>query len=305
MATILAISSQVASGHVGLSAIAPTLHAIGCDVIALPTVLLSNHPAHAAVAGTQTPPDVMIKMLDALSANGRLADVDCILTGYLPTAEHVTVANAAIAHVLRAQEQMVSSAPKASSPLSVVIDPVIGDWPKGRYIAEAAAVALRDELMRPALLNARLRVTTTPNVFELSWLTDHSIATPEDCVEAAMALAPARVLITSAPGPDTETIGVMAVETSNAAHPDATGETRQHAHVARREKVPHGTGDVFSAIVAGSTGYSGKRDLSRTVAALDALIAQSEGLPELNLIAALPNLSAALVGAKQADQARP
>jgi pyridoxine kinase len=89
MGRYLVISSQVAHGHVGLSAIVPALQAMGHEVIALPTILLSNHPGHAKVAGFKVEPSVLGQMLDALEANGRLKRVDAVLTGYLPTVDHV------------------------------------------------------------------------------------------------------------------------------------------------------------------------------------------------------------------------
>ena len=70
MARILAISSQVASGHVGLSAMVPVLQALGHDVIALPTIILSNHPGHTHVSGQRITVDVLDGMVDALGRNG-------------------------------------------------------------------------------------------------------------------------------------------------------------------------------------------------------------------------------------------
>ena len=75
MARVLAISSQVARGHVGLAAIVPALQGLGHEVIALPTVLLSNHPGHGTVAGEQVAPALLRRMLDALDGE-RLARRD-------------------------------------------------------------------------------------------------------------------------------------------------------------------------------------------------------------------------------------
>ena len=51
MARVLALSSYVAFGSVGLAAIVPALHWLGHEVIALPTVVLSNHPGYPRFAG--------------------------------------------------------------------------------------------------------------------------------------------------------------------------------------------------------------------------------------------------------------
>ena len=50
MARILILSSWVAHGHVGLSAAAPALQALGHEVTQLPTTVLSNHPGWPHVA---------------------------------------------------------------------------------------------------------------------------------------------------------------------------------------------------------------------------------------------------------------
>ncbi len=92
MGRVLAISSQVARGHVGLSAIVPALQALGHEVIALPTILLSNHPGHPRFAGERIAPDLLMRMLDALEFNRWLGEIDAVLTGYLPSAAHVAVA---------------------------------------------------------------------------------------------------------------------------------------------------------------------------------------------------------------------
>jgi pyridoxine kinase len=131
MGRILAISSQVARGHVGLSAIAPALQRLGHDVIALPTILLSNHPGHPAAAGEHVSPDLLRRMLDALRTNGWLGSIDAILTGYLPSAEHVRFAIEAIEGVR----------PHVSR-VRVLVDPVLGDEPKGLYIDPEAASAI-------------------------------------------------------------------------------------------------------------------------------------------------------------------
>ena len=132
MARILAISSQVARGTVGLSIIVPALHALGHEVIALPTVILSNHPGHAHSAGQPVAPHTLHKMLDALKANGWLTGINAVLTGYLPSIEHVAFAATAIksAHAANPRKRVM-----------VLCDPVLGDDPKGLYIDARAAAA--------------------------------------------------------------------------------------------------------------------------------------------------------------------
>src|SRR5688572_27846842 len=66
MARVLALSSQVARGHVGLSAVVPALQRLGHEVWPLPTILLSNHPGHAHAAGLRVDPAALEEMVDAL-----------------------------------------------------------------------------------------------------------------------------------------------------------------------------------------------------------------------------------------------
>ena len=55
MARVLALSSHVAFGSVGLAAIVPALQWLGHEVIVMPTVVLSNHPGYARFAGERDP----------------------------------------------------------------------------------------------------------------------------------------------------------------------------------------------------------------------------------------------------------
>src|SRR5688572_14290127 len=81
MARILALSSHVAFGSVGLTAIVPALQALGHEVVALPTVVLSNHPGYRSHAGEETAPAMLDRMFDSLEANGWLSGIDAVLSG--------------------------------------------------------------------------------------------------------------------------------------------------------------------------------------------------------------------------------
>src|SRR5271165_3382617 len=89
MAKVLAISSQVVHGHVGNSSAAFVLQRIGHDILAVPTILLSNRPGYKALAGERIDPEKLNQILEALQSNGWLACVDAVATGYLPSPQHV------------------------------------------------------------------------------------------------------------------------------------------------------------------------------------------------------------------------
>jgi pyridoxine kinase len=266
MSRMLAISSQVARGHVGLSAIVPTLQRMGHDVVALPTVVLSNHPGHPRCAGERIGPDVLAGMLAALEENGWLSEIDAVLTGYLPSAAHVRFAAEAVTRV------------RAARPRTLVLcDPVLGDDPKGLYIDRAAAAALREDLLPLADI-------VTPNRFELSWLSGTQVEDVGSALEAARALTDAATLATSIPA-DTRLANLL-----------ATGTQTCVCHVARREHAPHGVGDLFSALVLGHhlAGAPLAEALARASAGVEVALAAGQGCEELALVAALDRV----VGAK-------
>ena len=184
---VLVLSSMVAHGHVGLSAALPALQALGITTTGIPTTVLSNHPAWPYVAGTAVSAHQVSAMVRALRSNGWLRGIDAVLTGYLPTPDHVIEA-AALIDTVRAESPMAR----------IVVDPVLGDTPKGLYLPEPTAKALRDRLLP-------LAEVITPNAFELGWLSGAPVETPADLTKAARTLLdrhPQRgmtVIATSAP----------------------------------------------------------------------------------------------------------
>ncbi len=253
MPRILAISSQVASGHVGLSAIVPAAQLLGHDVIALATVILSNHPGHRHVAGTRIEPQTLEAMLAAIHNNGWLGDLDAVLTGYLPTPQHVEFARNAI-----------DLARHTSPHVRILCDPVIGDEKEGIYIDRAAAIAIRQQLVPVADV-------ILPNAFELGWLTNREINGQADAIAAARSLGCPASLVTSVAGAGPDLLINLLV------HRD----TVERCTSARRHQVPKGTGDFLSGVFAVDP------NLHRTVARVDALISASIGRDHLAIAAAV------------------
>lgn len=276
MARLLAISSQVARGHVGLSVIVPALQALGHEIIALPTVVLSNHPGHPHTGGLEVEPEALRRMLDALEANGWLAGIDGILTGYLPSARHVAFAAEAVARVRAGSRLPVAG---AEGPI-YVCDPVMGDLPKGLYIDAVAAGALRDTLLP-------LADVATPNSFELGWLAGSDPADPRDPERLLGTTRCPVTVATSMPDRDPGMIrNVMSRE-------GGLSTTR----VRERPDAPHGTGDLFAAILLAALveARSTVDALAKATAAVDQVLAASTRRDML-LIAALPRSLDALPG---------
>jgi pyridoxine kinase len=256
MARVLALSSYVAFGSVGLAAIVPALQWLGHEVMALPTVVLSNHPGYAHSAGEPIPPEQLAAMLDALEANGWLATTDAVLTGYLPTPAHVAVARAAVEHVRRANADML-----------YLCDPVFGDEPEGLYLSEATASAIRDELLP-------LCSVTTPNGFELSWLAGLPAGDLAEARQAAWTLGVPTVLATSVAATDNRLANVL-----------VTREEATACFVRRRASAPHGTGDLLAALYLGRilNGESPATALGLAAAGVEASVVASLGRDELPL----------------------
>jgi pyridoxine kinase len=210
MARVLAISSQVVFGNVGLSAIVPALQADGHDVLALPTVLLSNHPGLGKPTGGAINVEALIA---GLQANNALTAIDAVLTGYFSNA---------------AQVGQVAALVAALKCKTVLVDPILGDG--GRlYVPEDVAHAIRDQLLP-------LATTITPNLFELSWLTGGTVSTAGEAIEAARTLKLEEVVATSVPSPGTlSTLRITADDVQAVDGPNL-------------DHVPRGTGDYFSGL---------------------------------------------------------
>jgi pyridoxine kinase len=256
MGRILAISSQVVRGHVGLSAMVPALQRLGHEVLAIPTIVLSNHSGHVRAAGTRMEVNTLVSILDVIDANGWLAGIDVVIAGYLPTPAHVAFAREAIERT-RAR----------SATAHVLVDPVSGDDPRGLYIDAQAADAIRRDLLP-------LADTITPNRFELSWLAGRDVVDAASAISAARALRVPHVIATSVPRGS----GMLS---NLSIAPDRT----LAASVARRSRVPHGTGDLLTGIYIGH--WLDRRDradaLGRAVAGVEAAIVASAEASDLVL----------------------
>lgn len=256
MARILAISSYVARGHVGLSAMLPALQRLGHDVIGLPTTILSNHPGHANFAGADIDPHRLGSMLDAIEANGWFNGIHAVMTGYLPTLGHVRFAAEAASRI------------SAVNPAAeYYCDPIIGDDPKGHYLDSEAANAIRDELLPLADM-------AFPNRYELEWLSGRAITDINSAFEAASDLPCRSVLATSIPGDHGDLVNLWTTDGDGIFCP-----------VPKRHQVPHGTGDLFAALFIGHrlNGGIGTEHLGRAAAGVAAVIANSHAHDELQL----------------------
>jgi pyridoxine kinase len=257
MARVLAISSHVARGCVGLAATVPALQWLGHDVWALPTVLLASRPGLGQFVKHDLPPQDLEAMLEGLEADGCWPSLEAVMTGYFPSAPSVAIAAEAIARI------------KAVNPkVLVLVDPVLGDAGK-LYVATGIAEATRDRLLPLATI-------ATPNLFELQWLAGVAATGRDDIARAARRLGPPMTIVTSAlQTPDN--IATLLV---------AAGAFLEIA-VPARAGIPNGAGDLFAGLLLGNllNGHSTEAALDASLQKLDRVLAASEGRPILQLSA--------------------
>lgn len=256
MARILAISSQVAFGHVGLSAIVPTLQAMGHEVIAVPTVVLSCHYGYRDVGGFELTVDQFAAIMGGISANGWHTSLDAVITGYMPSLDVIEALASALGRLDQHRPGII-----------YMCDPVLGDDPGGLYIPEEVAAGIRDLLVPHADI-------ITPNRFELEWLSGVPVHDAVSADAAAGAIGAELAAATSIPAGAGLIANVMSAE-------DMAGQVVHPQH----KNVPHGTGDLFAALLLGYMldGQGESEALARASAGVEAIVNASLGQHEMRL----------------------
>ena len=200
---ILSIQSAVAYGHVGNSAAVFPLQRIGVEVLPVYTVTFSNHTGYGAWRGPMISPDDVRDVITGIEERGVLGEIDVVLSGYQGGEGIADVILDAVARV------------KAANPNAVyACDPVMGNAKSGCFVAPAIPELLRDRVVPAADI-------ITPNQFELGYLTrtePADLASTLASVDAARAIGPRTVLVTSVERPDRPegTIEMLAVDDAGA-----------------------------------------------------------------------------------------
>lgn len=256
-APVISIQSEVVRGHVGNSCARFALQRLGTNVWSLPTVILSHHPGHGRPEGRTTPPEEISGLFDSLVQRGWAGSVQAVITGYLGAAGQASVAANIVNRV------------KALNPRALYLcDPVFGD-DDGAYAKLGVAEAMARDLIPLADIAA-------PNRFELASLTSQRIESPSDAVRAARLLSVPEVLVSSVP--DNGKIANVVVSADGA----------WSCSVERLADVPHGTGDLLSALYLGARlrGEPPAHALLSSVSQVQAMVSASAGLDELALVSA-------------------
>lgn len=257
-AEIVAISSQVVRGSVGNRAVVFSLEAMGHPVMSLPTVILPWHPGHGPSTRVALPDDGFAQILADIAGNESADAIRAVITGYFASARQAEAAADFVARL------------KARNPgLLYLCDPVIGD-DGGLYVSQTLADAVRDKLLPLADI-------ATPNRFELGWLAGAPLDSNAQALDAALALGPRRVLVTSA-------VAMMAGGTGNLLL------TERHALMAEHRVVdnaPKGLGDLTAALFLSRLlrGDSDERALQMATASVFEVLARAvkRGSDELML----------------------
>lgn len=263
--SILSIQSAVAYGHVGNSAAVFVMQRLGVEVWPVYTVNFSNHTGYGQWRGPVMPAADVAEVIAGVEERGAFEEVDAVLSGYQGGADIGAVILDAVARVKAANARAIYAC-----------DPVMGNAKSGCFVHPDIPVLLRDKVVPQADL-------ITPNQFELGYLTDTEPRTLEDTlhsVEAARAMGPSTVLVTSVHRPDAppHTVEMLAVH-------------RDEAWIVQTPLLPmkaNGSGDVTAALFTAHLLQTddAKLSLERTVSSVYDLLQMTldSGRRELQIV---------------------
>nr|WP_127597938.1 pyridoxal kinase PdxY [Nitratireductor alexandrii] len=243
---VIVISSHVARGSVGNRAAVFALESLGYPVWAVPTVILPWHPGHGPATRIVPDDEAFTALLRDLAGSPWLGEVGAVLSGYLASPAQT-----------RAVAALVETARQRNPGLLYVCDPVMGDF-GGLYVAEALAGAIRDRLIPLADI-------ATPNRYELEWMARRPFNDIAAVVDAARALGPATVLVTSAQARE-------AGATANLLVREGATLLAEHGLI---DNPPNGLGDLTAAVFLARVlaGASAADALESTTASVYAILA--------------------------------
>ena len=271
---VLSIQSAVAYGHVGNSAAVFALQRLGHEVWPVDTVQFSSHTGYPGWRGEVFPPAHLTALIDGLAACGALAGCDAVLSGYLGAASTGAVVLDTVSRLRNSNPHML-----------FCCDPVMGDTERGLFVAPDIPAFFGGAAIPAADI-------VTPNCFELGILTARSVHTMTDLVTAARDLrerGPSIVAVTGVTAPllPAGRIGAVLIT--------GDGAWLTHTPLLEFPTPPHGTGDVFAALLLGRllSEEAPAQALAKSVGALYAILLRTQraGTRELALISAQDQLA--------------
>lgn len=261
---IIVLSSMVSDGSVGGRLACFALERLGFPVWFVPTAHLPRHPGRKPSVRSDTSSEFLEGCLHDLSKLAKTEQVAAILTGYMGNAHQAGIIADTIGHL------------KADHPdLIYLCDPVLGDGEQ-LYVAEETAEAIRTRLWPLCDMG-------TPNSFELCWLeeaADKSVTTATSLTGLLSSASPKNIAVTSVAGLMKGHIGNLL------SSPDTPPILFEHLAMPH---APHGTGDLFAALLLGHYLMTGhwEKATERASSALFELTARAarSGLHDLPVIA--------------------
>lgn len=173
---IATLQSHVLETWVGNRAAVPAIELLGGLAVAVPTVIFTTHGGRPGARGAALPEEMLAQGIRHMLE----ANPVWLLVGYLGSKANAL----ALLKEIRTRPELRDC---------LLVDPVIGDWPKGRYVPEELADVIVGDLVP-------LAGVITPNAFEAEYLTGLPLDSPENIIQVVSKLhrmGPGRVLITS------------------------------------------------------------------------------------------------------------
>lgn len=259
MPVALILSSFVAASRIGGGAQQYVLAAHRIDPVLAPTVLFGRSPALGST-GDVTDPAVLRRMLADIEADAIFGDVDLVITGHFSLAEQVEIAAGLVERVRAGSRR---------API-VLVDPIMGDTPKGLYVKPEVAEAVAGRL-------TPLADWITPNLWELGRLAGAPVADAREAAAACRRLG-RRAVVTSVPS-GAEEIGLLYCDADEAV-------LFSHQRLAH---APDGSGDLVTAsfgagLVEGLSPRAAAERAARAAAEM-ARAAQEGGATALPIVA--------------------
>ncbi|GMN90407.1 pyridoxal kinase [Francisella sciaenopsi] len=172
---VLSIQSHVAYGYAGNKAAVFPMQRLGIEVSPIYTVQLSNHTQYDFFKGSFFSAEDIQNVIDGMITNGFLEKQDAILSGY--------IGNVDIAKVIANTVTLLKEKNKFSI---YCCDPVFGDKYDEDETGHIFASSDHPKIFLKYLLP--LADIITPNLFELSTLSDTKISSYSDIAKACQEL---------------------------------------------------------------------------------------------------------------------
>ncbi|WP_394390018.1 pyridoxal kinase PdxY [Shewanella woodyi] len=270
MKRILSIQSHVVFGCAGNSSAVFPMRRLGMEVWPINTVQFSNHTQYAqGWKGMVMPSGQITELVQGLDNIGELKTCDAILSGYLGSAEQG-------GEIVAAVKQL-----KVVNPQAIYFcDPVMGHPEKGCIVAPGVQEFLKTQALAAADIIA-------PNLLELETLTDSSLQTLDEVVQACKSLLKT--------GVEMILVKHLAKAATNQEQFEMLLVDKSGSYLVSRplyefDKQPVGVGDLISGLMLANlqAGYSSVEAFERTNTSVDVVLLETfnQGAYELQLIGA-------------------